>query len=196
MIKEYHFFGEELIKFDDSKTVKELVEYAFDEFGYYEPFGMDTVTVFQCYHSKSSNGWFTQDPLRLCKNEIENRDELCFAYYIPGFLYYAEGGWGHHMPSLGNHPEFSHPIPLKLKFEEFDHTVVFEGTHAFREVLDVLEKVGYIEKPISQITVQVLAYPKANYVKFIESCDPVLDAPIIDLEKSLPTDGIVTLVLN
>lgn len=33
MIKEHHFVGEEPIKFDDSKTVKELVEYAFDEFG-------------------------------------------------------------------------------------------------------------------------------------------------------------------
>ena len=196
MIKEYHFVGEEPIKFDDSKTVKELVEYAFDEFGYYEPFGMDTVTVFQCHHSKSNKGWFTLDPLRSCKNEIANRDELCFAYYIPGVLYYAEGGWEHHMSSLGNHPEFSYPISLKLKFEEFDHTVVFEGTHSFREILDILEKVGYIKKPILRITVQVLAYPKANYVKFIESDNPVLDAPIIDLEKSLPTDGIVTLVLT
>ena len=97
--------------------------------------------------------------------------------------------------SLGNHPEFSYPISLKLKFKEFDHTVVFEGTHSFREILDILEKVGYIKKPILRITVQVLAYPKENYVKFIESCNPVLDAPKIDLEKSLPTDGIVTLVL-
>ena len=109
MIKEYHFEGEEPIKFDDPKTVKELVEYTFDE---------------------------------------------------------------------------------------FDHTVVFEGIHSFREVMDVLEKVGYIEKSILRITVQVLAYPKANYVKYIESCDPILDEPIIDLEKSLPMDGIVTLVLN
>lgn len=196
MINRYHFLGEEPIKFDDSKTVKELVEYAFDKFDYYEPFGMDAVTVFQCHHSKSNYGWFTLNSLRLCKDEIENRDELCFAYHIPGFLYYAEGGWGHHMLELGNHPEFQQPVSLKLKFEEFNHTVVFEGTHSFREVLNLLKKVGYIDGTNSQITVQVLAYPKSNYSKHIDCCDPILNAPMTDFEKSLPLDGIVTLVLD
>ena len=61
MIKTYKFFGESPLEFEDSKTVKELVEYAFDKFNYYEPFGMDTVTIFQCHHPKSNKGWFTTD---------------------------------------------------------------------------------------------------------------------------------------
>lgn len=30
-------------------------------------------------------------------------------------------------------------VSLKLKFEEFNHTVVFEGTHSFREILNLLK---------------------------------------------------------
>lgn len=75
-----------------------------------------------------------------------------------------------------------------------EEPIKFDDSKTVKELVE-LEKVGYIKKPILRITVQVLAYPKENYVKLIESCNPVLDAPIIDLEKSLPTDGIVTLVL-
>nr|WP_302286889.1 hypothetical protein [Catenibacterium mitsuokai] len=46
MIQEYNFFRENTLKFEDSKTVKELLEYAFEQYGYYEPFGMDTVTIY------------------------------------------------------------------------------------------------------------------------------------------------------
>ena len=134
MIQEYKFFGENTLKFEDSKTVKELLQYAFEQFGYYEPFGMDTVTIYQ-----TGFAHFTLDTNRKCYEEIKNPNGLCFAYHIPGFLYYAEGGWGHHMSELSNHPVFKHPVSLKLKFEDFDHTVVFEGTHSFREVLDLLK---------------------------------------------------------
>ena len=139
MIQTYHFFGEHSLEFEDSKTVKELIEYAFEKFDYYEPFGMDSVTVFQCHHPDSNYGWFTIDTKRRCVDEIVNRDELCFGYHIPGILYYAEGGWGHHMEELGNHPIFENPVSLKLKFEDFKHTVVFEGTHSFREILNLLK---------------------------------------------------------
>ena len=104
MIQTYHFFGEHSLEFEDSKTVKELIEYAFEKFDYYEPFGMDSVTVFQCHHPDSNYGWFTTNTKRRCVDEIVNRNELCFGYTIPGILYYAEGGWGHHMEQLGNHP--------------------------------------------------------------------------------------------
>ena len=39
MIRKYKFPGEGSLEFDDNKTVSELLEYAFDKFGYYEPFG-------------------------------------------------------------------------------------------------------------------------------------------------------------
>lgn len=192
MIQTYKFFGENSsLEFDDSKTVKELLQYAFERFDYYEPFGMDTVTIYQSGHAH-----FTLDTSRKCYEEIKDPKGLCFAYYIPGFLYYAEGGWGHHMSELSNHPVFSPPISLKLKFEEFDHTVVFEGTHSFREVLDLLKQVGYVNDSISQITIQVLAYPKANYTKHVDCSDAILDAPMTAFDEILPTDGVVTLVLG
>ena len=196
MIKTYKFFGESPLEFEDSKTVKELIEYAFDKFDYYEPFGMDTVTVFQCHHPKSNKGWFTTDTKKKCTAEICNNDELCFAYYLPGFFYYAEGGWGHHMETLGNHPVFANPVSLNLRFEDFDHTVVFEGTHTFREVLDLLKEVGYIDASISKIRVNVLAYPRPSYSKYINLCNPILDAPMTKFESSLPQEGIVTLILG
>lgn len=196
MIQTYHFFGEHSLEFEDSKTVKELIEYAFEKFDYYEPFGMDSVTVFQCHHPDSNYGWFTIDTKRRCVDEIVNRDELCFGYHIPGILYYAEGGWGHHMEELGNHPIFENPVSLKLKFEDFKHTVVFEGTHSFREILNLLKNTGYLEKNISQIKVHVLAYPKENYSQYIELSNPILDVSIVEFENSLPQDGVVTLLLE
>ena len=45
MIKTFQFLGESSLEFDDAKTVKELIRYAFEHFGYYEPFGIDTVTI-------------------------------------------------------------------------------------------------------------------------------------------------------
>lgn len=190
MIKTYDFGGDGSLEFEDSKTVKELIQFAFDQFGYYEPFGMNSITIYQ-----PDSAHFTLDTLKRCDEEIKDT-LLCFAYHIPGFLYYAEGGWGHHMIELPNHPVFQSPVPLKLKFEDFNHTVVFEGTHSFREVLNLLQQVGYIEDSISQIEIHVLAYPATNYSLYIDLCDSILDAPISEFKKTLPTDGIVTLVLG
>lgn len=191
MIQTYQFWGEMPLEFDDSKTVRELIRYAFEQLDYYEPFGMDAVTIYQ-----TGTPHFILDTNRKCHEEIADPNGLCFAYHIPGFLYYAEGGWGHHMPELANHPVFQQPVPLKLKFEDFHHTVVFEGTHSFREVLDLLKQVGCISDPVERIEIQVLAYPDPNYTRSIDCRDPILDAPLTEFYKALPTDGIVTLVLS
>lgn len=67
MIQTYKFFGENSsLEFDDSKTVKELLQYAFEQFDYYEPFGMDIVTIYQSGHAH-----FTLDTSRKCYEEIE-----------------------------------------------------------------------------------------------------------------------------
>lgn len=51
MIQKYKFEGEnDFIEFDDSKSVKELINYAFDKFDYFEPAGIEIVTLFQCHH--------------------------------------------------------------------------------------------------------------------------------------------------
>lgn len=72
------------------------------------------------------------------------------------------------MPELSNHPVFKHPVSLKVKFEDFDHTVVFEGTHSFREVLKLLKRVGYIDESIERIKIQVILFDSdcANILEF------------------------------
>lgn len=57
------------------------------------------------------------------------------------------------MQKLTNHPVLRNPISLKMKFEDFDHTVVYEGTHTFRDVFNLLKQVGYVETSISQIKI-------------------------------------------
>ena len=49
-------------------------------FDYYEPAGMELVTIFQSHNSKTNVGWFTTDTSRSCEEEIEDTDWLCFAY--------------------------------------------------------------------------------------------------------------------
>lgn len=195
MVRTYTFFDRdavgESVEFDDSGTVRKLVGHAFEELGYYEPFGMDTVTVYQ---GRFPYAHFTLDTERTCREEIQDPGHLCFAYHVPGLLYYAEGGWGHHMHELPNHPAFRQPVSLKLKFEKFDHTVVFEGTRSFREVLDLLMKVGYVDKSISRIKVWVMRDQEPNYTRYLGLHDSILYQPMTAFEEALPTDGIVTLM--
>ena len=47
MKQKFFFFDGGEIEFDDRRSVKELIEYAFESFGYYEPMGMEIVTLFQ-----------------------------------------------------------------------------------------------------------------------------------------------------
>lgn len=192
MIRKYRFDSEEPFEFDDSKTVKELVEYAFEKFDYYEPFGMNTVTVFQCSHSGSNEGWFTTDTSRRCADEIEDCENLCFAYNIPRDFYYAEGGWGHHMKSLGNHPILQNPVSLKLKFDDFVNTIVFRGTMTFNEVIDRFVKAGYIERP-DRITVKMPSLQNSTYSTYISIDDEIIGAPLTEFEASLPPEIIIKL---
>lgn len=176
--------------------MRELLTCALEAFGRSAPLGEDAVTMFQSCHSGTHTGWFTQDTSRACRDEIEQPGDLCLAWHVPGLLYYAEGGWGHHMHELGNHPAFAQPVSLKLRFEGFDHTVVLEGAEPFRSVLTLLEDAGMIERGCRAIRAEVMAYPKPNYSVTIRMSDVILDAPMTELEKALPTDGIVTLILS
>lgn len=196
MIQQYSFLGEHPVLFDDNKSVKELLEYAFEEFGYYEPFGIDKVTLFQAHHPSGNYGWFTCDTTRKCSDEIKNHNELCFAYYIPDFLYFAEGGWGHHMRELGGHPEFSNPVSIKLRFDEFNHTVVFEGTHSFREVVNLLFSTGYISSATPIIELRVSDYPNGSHSKKVNNDDRIVDLPLAEFEKTFSLYGITTIELH
>lgn len=193
MIKTYSFLGEDSLEFDDSRSVKDLVEYAFDTFGYYEPFGMDAVTVYQYDPSHR----FVIDSSLKCRDVLNDGNRLCFAYFVPETLYYVEGGWGHHMHELVGHPDFKNPVSLKLKFDEFDHTVVFEGTQSFRKILNLLYRVGYIESERPITTIQVMRDSQQNYYEKIYFEDPILDKSILEFGRMLEKyDGMVTLVIE
>lgn len=160
MNQEYYFYGVqsyEPVSFDDEGTVAELIQCAFHKYGYEEPLGMDIVTVFQCHHPADNEGWFTTDVTRKCRNEIVNRKELCFAYYLPGVFYFAEGGWGHHMISLGNHPVLENPVSVSLVLEEMrQNSVVINGRFTMRDVIRYLQSGGYISQNINRLFIRYI----------------------------------------
>lgn len=91
MYRMFKFNLQEPLFFDDTKSIKELIHYAFNEFDYYEPAGMEIVTLFQP-QSRTSTGWFTTDTSRLCVDEIEDAEILCFAYHMYSILLKEDGG--------------------------------------------------------------------------------------------------------
>lgn len=101
---------------------------------YCEPFGMDNVTLFNC-HCR-----FIQNTLEECTNIISEPNELTIAYHMPGVFYFAEDGWGHHMPSLANHPIIPDPVELKLTFEGFRNTVIINGNIPISKIIQELEE--------------------------------------------------------
>lgn len=184
MIKKYSFFDGGDVEFEDTKSVKELIEYAFDTFNYYEPLGMDIVTIFQAHNSKSTEGWFTTDISRSCAEEIENRDELCFAYYLPNTFYFAEGGWGHHMRSLGNHPVIDNPVSLHLRFEGFNNTVVINGKYSFNDIIHYLQKGDYLPQNVKSLRINAINPQMPTYS--IPLSDGVINVNLAEFEKKLP----------
>lgn len=186
MIQKYSFSNEsESICFDDEKPVKELISAAFEKFGYYEPFGINIVTLFQAHYPGSTEGWFTRDIYKPCKEEIiGDKYWLCFAYYMPNVFYYAEGGWGHHMISMKNHPEIDSPVMLHLRFDDFDNTVVFNGNLSFKEVVELFKSVEYIPQNARRIVVHVIN-PSTPSVEFKLS-DAQMNLPLVEFEKELP----------
>ena len=181
MIRKYTFHGEGTIEFDDEKSVRELIQKAFEEFDYYEPAGMDIVTVFQSHHSDSYTGWFTTDVNRSCADEIEDRDWLCFAYFLPNIFYFAEGGWGHHMPELGNHPEIPDAVSLNLSFEDFDNTVVINGNYCFKDIIRYLMETEYIPENCSKVLVDPVGIVNAPYE--IAFDDPIMSEKLTRFEE-------------
>ena len=183
MIQKYKFEGEnDFIEFDDSKSVKELINYAFDKFDYFEPAGIELVTLFQCHHPNSSTGWFTTDTSKKCSEEIINSEGLCFAYYIPNVFYFAEGGWGHHMIELGNHPIIPNPVAIILRFEDFNNTVVINGAYSFNDIIDYLKKTQYIEETYNILKVYLVGIRSFYDIPF---SDPIMNMNLTEFKKTI-----------
>lgn len=192
----YTFSGKASIEFDDTRSVRELINYAFSKYDYYEPLGMDIVTIFQAHHPDSNTGWFTIDVDKCCANEIINRNELCFAYYMPNVFYFAEGGWGHHMLELGNHPTIPNQIALQIELNGERNTIVINGNITCRSIIKKLIDVGYIENSITKINILEIAYPPKSNFREILLSDAILDVPLTEFVKTLSADAISIVVLN
>lgn len=171
MRQKYTFCDGRTLEFDDSKSVKELIEYAFNLFGYYEPMGMEILTIFQANHPDTNTGWFTTDVTLRCADEICNRDCLCFAYYQPDVFFFAEGGWGHHMSKLGNRPKISNEISLKLRFENFNDTIVMNGNYTFMDIVHVLKQNEYINSNCDTVEVLPIGVAQSYPISF---SDPIM----------------------
>ena len=181
MIQKYTFFDGGTIEFEDSRSVKDLISYAFDIFDYYEPLGMEFVTIFQGHHPATDTGWFTTDVNRSCAEEIRYPEDLFFAYHMPGVFYFAEGGWGHHMCALGNHPEIEDPVSLHIRFEDFNHTVVVNGSYRVCDILDMLKRSEYIPEECIFIKVIPVGCADKSYLLSIE--DPAISLPLSEFEN-------------
>lgn len=188
MIQKYKFFDGGTIEFEDTKSVRELIQCAFDQFDFYEPFGMDIVTVFQCGYPKSNAGWFTTDTLRSCREEIIDREHLCFAYHMPEVFYFAEGGWGHHMSKLSNHPQIEDPVEIRLKFDDFNNTIIINGKYCFRDIINSLSETGYIDEDCDTIRICAIygdmKYRSKNEYA-ISLSDPIMDVRLTELDSIL-----------
>lgn len=183
MIQKYSFFEGGTIEFDDNRTVKELIEYAFDTFDYYEPLGMDIVTLFQAHHPETNTGWFTRDVELRCADEIKNPSELCFAYYMPEVFYFSEGGWGDHMTELENRPHIPNAVSMKIRFEDFNNTVVINGDYCFMDIIRTLQKAEYISENVKHIRVLCVGNPDASYL--IPVADECLNVCLTEFMESI-----------
>lgn len=183
MNKMFKFFGEEPLFFDDTKSVKELIQYAFHAFDYYEPAGMEIVTLFQP-QSRTYTGWFTTDTFRLCADEIEDAENLCFAYQMPNAFYFAEGGWGHHMLHLGNHPQIDAPVLLHLRFEDFNHSVVINGKYTFETIIRFLKQTNYLSGAACSLRIHTIAPYQEPFLIPFDSA--LMRLQLTEFEKRLP----------
>ena len=182
MIQKYTFHDGGTLEFDDSKSVKELIAYAFDTFGYYEPMGMDIVTLFQAYHPSSTTGWFTTDTTMRCADEIQDRDCLCFAYHLPNVFYFAEGGWGHHMRELGNRPPIPNEVRLCLRVEEKENTIVINGNYTFMDIVRALKQSEYIYENCNVVRVLPVGVGQSYSIPF---SDPIMHMCLTEFVKNV-----------
>ncbi len=183
MEREYTFCHEGTIVFDDNRTVKELAEYAFRSFGYYLPFGMEILTVFQGHHPDHHSGWFTTNTSARCADEIKNPKELIFAYHMPGMFYFVEGGFGHHMNSLGNRPDIPDEVSLTLMFEDFNNTVVINGSISCHDVINALKEAGYIDIDVQKIDVLFSGAPEYSYSIYLT--DERMYIPLSEFDRMI-----------
>ena len=143
----YEIFDVGEIEFDENKTIAELVETAFEEYGYWEPAGMDMVTV---YDIKSYRMILDRNSTCL---EAGIGDWLCIAYYKPNMFYYVEGGWGHHMIQMNAVDMIESPVSFQLRFGEFVGSPVINGNITLTSMFNFLKEADYIDEDCNTLIV-------------------------------------------
>ena len=146
----YRFFDMVDVVFDDERSVKELMEHVFEESGYYEPVGMDIVTVYD-----ASKYYVVTDTSKKCKDELNpfGNNGFTVAYLKKDAFFFAEGGWGHHMIDMNAAKLISNPINVKVIFDDFNNSVVINGNIKLGEIYSFLLDATYISSSESKFFV-------------------------------------------
>ena len=96
-------------------------------------------------------------------------------------FYFAEGGWGHHMKELGNHPNIPSPVDLNLRFDGFQNTVVINGTYCFLDIIRFLKKAEYI--PISFNIMKIIPIGVTEKALYIMFDDEITKKPLTEFKN-------------
>ena len=88
------------------------------------------------------------------------------------------------MAELGNHPKIDKPVMISMRFEEFDHTVVFNGNLSFDYIIDLFRSVGYIPRTASYLKINAInPYVPPYEIRFT---DELMKVPLIEFDECLP----------
>ena len=139
-MKTYKVFGVGEVEIDEDKTIAELVETAFVLYDYWEPAGLELVTI---YDAENFN--IVLDRNMTCK-EAGLGKLLCIAYFKPNVFFYVEGGWGHHMIQMNAAKYIEDPVSFKLIFDDFNGSPVINGNITLRQIFAFLADAGYIDE--------------------------------------------------
>ena len=157
----YRFFDMKDVIFDDEKTVKELMEHVFEQSGYYEPMGMDVVTVYD-----ASKYYVVTDTSKKCKDELNplGGNGFCVAYLKKDKFFFAEGGWGHHMIDMNAAKLIGNPINIRVVFDDFKNSVVINGTITLGEIYSFLCDTTYISDDEKNFYIGPMDYGKNPFI--------------------------------
>ena len=101
---------------------------------------------------------------------------------MPNVFYFAEGGWGHHMNGLGNHPDIPNAVKLIIRFDDFRNTIVINGAYSFNDIINYLKKTQYIEETCNILKVYLVGIRSFYEIRF---SDPIMNMNLMEFEKTI-----------
>lgn len=73
------------------------------------------------------------------------------------------------MPELGNRPRIPNEVSLKLRFEDFDNTIVINGNYTFMDIVHVLRQREYIKADCDAVKVLPVGIAQSYSIPFSDS---------------------------